>query len=48
MNKKVSGKEPEYTVAQVQFLNLGKDRGESINSYVMRIFGAAVGYKFEV
>ena len=35
-------------VAQVQFLNLGKDRGESINSYVMRIFGAAVGYKFEV
>ena len=46
--KKLTVKTQNTLVGQVQFLNLGQDRGEEINSYVLRLHGAAVGCKFEV
>ena len=46
--KKLAVKGQNTLVRQVQFLSLGQDRNDSINSYMSRLWEAAVGCQFEV
>ena len=44
--KKLAVKKQNTLVAQVQFLNMGQDRGKAINSYVSKPCEAAIECKF--
>ena len=46
--KKLAVQSQNTLIGQVKFLNLGHDRNKSINSYVLRLLGAAMECKFEV
>ena len=45
--KEIAVKGPNTIVVQVQFLSIGQERNENINSFVSRLRGAAVGCKFK-